>query len=88
MYSLNFAEVFIMLGAGGLVSLFLARFVNKISHHNQGEGYHGIAELVAVAGDGVEELILGYDTLEGVAHGSEDDVPKACTDGCVEDEVG
>lgn len=88
MYSLNFAEVFIMLGAGGLVSLFLARFVNKISHHNQGEGYHGVAELVAVAGDGVEELILGYDTLEGVAHGSEDDVPKACTDGGVEDEMG
>ena len=77
-----------MLGAGGLVSLFLARFVNKVSHHNQGEDNHGVAKLVAVAGDSVEELVLRDDGPEGIAHGCEDDVPETSTDGCVEDEVG
>jgi len=43
---------------------------------------------MAIAGDGVKELLFRHDAGEGIAHSREDDVPQTCTNGGVEDKVG
>jgi len=67
--------------------LFLPSFINKEAHEAQEQHNHSDAQFVAVLIHLLHQLFLWYYALKAVADSGEDDVPQACAQSSIENEL-